>query len=233
MAEISTIAQATATQTGTNPKSILGKDDFLKLLLTELQYQDPTSPMDSEKILSQTSQLAQLESQEKTNKALEELTASFSNNKNFSAVSSIGKMAKLENTLTLTNDSQGNPNPINFKLDFAEDIKSGQVKIYDEKNYLVKTIDIEAGEAGKHSFLWDGTNDAGEKVKSGSHKVIAEYLNKDGVTLKGEFGSYKIESVKFEGSETFLKLNGNYVSFKHVTEIFSPKENVEKVKEEA
>ncbi|HUH42926.1 MAG TPA: flagellar hook capping FlgD N-terminal domain-containing protein, partial [Sulfurimonas sp.] len=51
-------------------KSILGKDDFMKLLLVELQYQDPTEPMDTEKILTQTSQLAPLEASENTNKAL-------------------------------------------------------------------------------------------------------------------------------------------------------------------
>ena len=213
------------TDLAVNPKSILGKDDFMKLLLTELQHQDPTSPMDSDKILSQTSQLAQLESQEKTNKALEALTASFSNNKNFSAVSSIGKYAKLENTLALTNDLQGNPNAINFELDFAEDIKSGQIKIYDENNFLVKTLDIEPAKAGKQTFNWDGTNDAGENARGGSYNVVADYLNEDGVKLKGEFGSHKIESVKFEGSETFLKLDGTYVSFSHVKEIFD-KENI-------
>jgi flagellar basal-body rod modification protein FlgD len=221
----------TSTDIAVNPKSIMGKDDFMKLLLTELQHQDPTSPMDSDKILSQTSQLAQLESQDKTNKALEALTASFANNQNFSAVSSIGKYAKLENTLALTNDTEGKPNAINFELDFAEDVESGTVKIYDENFFLVKTLDIEKADAGKQSFNWDGTNDAGEYVRSGSHTVVASYLNEDGVKLKGEFGSHKIESVKFEGSETFLKLDGTYVSFAHVKEIFE-KEEVEIAEEE-
>ncbi len=210
----------TSSDLAVNPKSILGKDDFMKLLLTQLQSQDPTSPMDSDKILSQTSQLAQLESQEKTNKALEALTASFVNNKNFSAVSSIGKYAKLENTLVLTKDTKGNPNPINFELNFEEDIKSGTVKIYNENNFLVKTLDIEPSKAGKQLFNWDGTNSAGELAKSGSYRVVADYLNEDGVKLKGEFGSHKIESVKFEGSKTFLKLDGVYVSFDNVKEIF-------------
>ncbi len=221
-----------STDIAVNPKSILGKDDFMKLLLTQLQYQDPTSPMDSDKILSQTSQLAQLESQDKTNKALEALTASFSTNQNFSAVSSIGKYAKLENSLALTNDSKGRPNVINFQLDFAEDVKSGTVKIYDENFFLVKTLKVKEGDAGKQTFNWDGTNDAGEYVKSGSHAVVASYLNEDGVKLKGEFGSHKIESVKFEGSKTYLKLDGTYVSFEHVTEIFDKEKIIETTKEE-
>jgi len=216
---------------GVNPKGIMGKDDFMKLLLTELQHQDPTSPMDSDKILSQTSQLAQLESQEKTNKALEALTASFVNNKNFSAVSSIGKYAKLENSLALTNDKQGKPNPINFDLNFAEDVKSGTIKIYDENFYLVKTLKVEEGQAGKQSFNWDGTNDGGEYAKGGSYSVVADYYNTDNVKLKGEFGSHKIESVKFDGGKTYLKLDGTFISFDHVKEIFT-KEEIKEITEE-
>ena len=64
---------ATATDAQVNKlvadKRALQKDDFLKLLLVELQHQDPTEPMDSEKILSQTSQLATLESAQNTNDA--------------------------------------------------------------------------------------------------------------------------------------------------------------------
>ena len=218
---------------GVNPKGIMGKDDFMKLLLTELQHQDPTSPMDSDKILSQTSQLAQLESQEKTNKALEALTASFVNNKNFSAVSSIGKYAKLENSLALTNDKQGKPNPINFDLNFAEDVKSGTIKIYDENFYLIKTLKVEEGQAGKQSFNWDGTNDAGEYAKGGSYSVVADYYNTDNVKLKGEFGSHKIESVKFDGGKTYLKLDGTFISFDHVKEIFTKEELKETAEEDA
>ncbi len=225
MADISSVnALSTSGGTAVNPKSILGKDDFMKLLLTELQHQDPTSPMDSDKILSQTSQLAQLESQDNTNKALEELSASLSNNTNFGAVSSIGKYAKLESTLALTNDQNGNPNPINFDLEFEEDIKSGTVKIYDENFYLIKTLEIEEAKAGKQSFNWDGTNDAGDTVKGGSYSVVADYYNPDGVKLKGEFGSHKIESVKFDQGKTYLKLDGTFVDFTHVKEIFD-KEN--------
>jgi flagellar basal-body rod modification protein FlgD len=223
----STSLAATTNDLAVNPNSILGKDDFMKLLLTELQHQDPTDPMDSDKILSQTSQLAQLESQEKTNDALEALTASFANNTNFSAVSAIGKYAKLENKLALTNDETGKPNPINFELDFEENIESGSVKIYDENFYLVKTLDIETGDSGKQTFNWNGTNDAGEYAKGGSYTVVANYVSENGINLKGEFGSHKIESVMFEGAETYLKLGGTFVSFKNVTEIYEKEEETQ------
>ncbi len=209
--------------TGINPDSVLGKDDFMKLLLTELQHQDPTSPMDSDKILQQTSQLAALETQEKTNKALEAMTASFKQNKNFAAVSSIGKYARLENKVQLKQDTDGKPVPLNFELNFAEDIKEGQIEIYDEKNRLVKIMELTEDTKGKHAYTWNGLTDAGEPAKPGKYSIYANYYNTDGVKLSGEFSSYKIESVKFEDENTYLKLNGAFVPFDKVQEIFETK----------
>jgi len=206
-----------------NPKSVLGKDDFMKLLLAELQHQDPTSPMDTEKILNQTSQLAQLESQQKTNKALESLAKSFANTKDFSAVSSIGKMAKLKSEITLKQKKDGSPSPVNFTLNFDEDVKSGKIYIYNDKNNLVKTMDIPEDKAGKHSFTWDGKNSAGEGASGGKYKIVAKYQNSDGLNLRADFGSSKIEAVKFDNDKTFVKLNGSYIDFSNVEEIFEGK----------
>jgi flagellar basal-body rod modification protein FlgD len=221
MAEtISALSQTTAANTATNPKSVLGKDDFMKLLLAELQHQDPTDPMDSDKILTQTSQLAQLESQDKTNKALEELAESFKNSKNFSAVSAIGKMARLESSLNLRTQENGSPAPVNFNLNFDEDIQSGAINIYSEDGALVKSMALEKDTAGQHSFNWDGKTNAGTDATAGKYYIKATYQNEDGLTLDAKAGSYKIESVKFEEEKTYVKLNGNFIDFSQVAEIY-------------
>jgi len=210
----------TYAETATNPDSILGKDDFMQLLLTELQHQDPTDPMDSDKILSQTSELAALEAQDNTNKALEELTASFKQNKDFAAVDTIGKYARLENKVNLKQDTDGAPVPVSFELNFDEDIASGEIAIYDEDNRLVKTMELKEDTKGKHAFTWDGLTNSGEPAISGEYSIYANYYNPDGVALSGEFSSYKVESVKFDNSQTYLKLNGSYISFDKIQEIY-------------
>ncbi|MEH1009789.1 flagellar hook capping FlgD N-terminal domain-containing protein [Campylobacter concisus] len=93
--------------TGTNPNSQLDKDAFMKLLLTELQHQDPTSPMDTEKMLTQTSQLASVEMQENTNKAMKELVNQLKSNANAYAISALGKMVSTgSNAVTLTDEKK-------------------------------------------------------------------------------------------------------------------------------
>jgi flagellar basal-body rod modification protein FlgD len=218
--KVSESAKLAATATASNPKAILGKDDFLKLLLTELQYQDPTAPMDTEKILSQTSQLASLEAQENTNKALEALTKSFANEKNFSAVSAIGKMARLENSVQLKTLKDGSSAPVNFNLNFDEAIKGGDIKIYNEQGAIVKSIPLEEDRAGKHSFNWDGKDNGGNNVKAGKYFIKGTYQNEDGLTLDAKTGAHKIESIKFEDDKTFVKLNGSYIDFAQVSEIY-------------
>jgi len=111
----------------------LGKDDFLKLLLVELQYQDPTAPMDTEKILTQTSQLATLEASANTTKALEELAASLKTSQNFNTVAAIGKMADLGSNGLIYEKGYST----DFEMYFPSDIASGQVEILDTDGNII------------------------------------------------------------------------------------------------
>lgn len=201
---------------GTNPNGILGKDDFLKLLLVELQYQDPTDPMDSDKILSQTSQLATLESAANTNKALESLSASLSSSTQYSAVAAIGKTADTGSNGMLY--TQGD-SP-SFEVYFPQEIASGNVEVKDSNGNIVKTIPIAPNDKGVYSFDWNGITDAGDAADSGVYYIEASYANTAGDTLKTRAGAYPIESVRFEDGKSLLKLGSSYVPFDSIVEIY-------------
>ena len=128
------------TSSTTNPNSVLGKDDFLKLLLLELKYQDPTAPMDSEKILSQTSQLATLEASENTNKALETLAASLASSMQYSGISAIGKVADTgSNAVSLEKNKN-----VDFQLYFPDDVTTGTINIMDVDGKVLSTMNVGA-----------------------------------------------------------------------------------------
>lgn len=201
-----------------NPGSVLAKDDFMKLLLVELQYQDPTEPMDSEKILSQTSQLATLESASNTNKAMEDLVAKLNNNMDMGALSAIGKMASLgSNAVSLPENASAK-----FEIYFEQEIKSGTLTITDKDGKTVKTVslDEQAGKSGVLAFEWDGYSDSGELLSPGSYGVTSDYTDVDGAAQKTQFGIYPVESVKYEGGQPLMKLGSSYIPMEYVAEFF-------------
>ena len=204
------------TATAAADKSKLGKDDFMTLLLVELQHQDPTEPMDSEKILTQTSQLAGLESAENTNKALEELAASLSNTQQFTTIAAIGKTADLgSDAISLESGTTSN-----FEVYFPSDIQQGSVNITDLDGNAVATIDVGTNPAGVYQFDWDGINSAGNIADSGIYRVNATYSDPDGNPLQTRLGAYPIESVRFEGGNTLVKVGSSYVPLSQVSEVY-------------
>ncbi len=92
-------------QTG---NSELGKDAFLQLLITQLQHQDPTNPMDDREFISQMAQFSSLEQMQNMTKAMESLLASQQQTQMMSYTTFIGKEVKWHE-ITEEKDEKGNP----------------------------------------------------------------------------------------------------------------------------
>jgi flagellar basal-body rod modification protein FlgD len=210
-----TAATTTSSTSTTNPNGVLGKDDFLKLLLLELKYQDPTSPMDSEKILAQTSQLATLESSENTNKALSTLASSLTASLQYTGISAIGKIADTgSNAVVLEKGSK-----VDFELYYPDAVTTGKVNILDKNGKILKTMDVGATDAGVAKFSWDGSNAAGSTVDPGIYYVESTYTKADNTTATTRVGRYPIESIKFDSGTTYAKLGSSYIDFSTIKEI--------------
>jgi len=205
-----------STLTPTEDKTALSKDDFMTLLLVELQHQDPTEPMDSEKILTQTSQLATLEASENTNKALSDLAASLGTSQQFSTISAIGKTADLgSNAITLNEGSTSS-----FEVYFPSDIQQGSVQIVDSSGSLIKTLDVGTNPSGVYQFDWDGLDNVGNAANSGIYYVNASYTDPNGNSLETRLGAYPIESVRFDAGQTLVKVGSSYVPLENIKEVY-------------
>ncbi len=202
-------ATTASTSSAVNPNGILGKDDFLKLLLLELKYQDPTSPMDSEKILSQTSQLAGLEASENTNKALETLAASLGASMQFSGIAAIGKIADTgSNAISLEKNKN-----VDFQLYFPDTITTGKINIMDVDGKVLRTMDVGATNEGVAKYTWDGKDSSGTTLKEGTYYIEASYAGTNGLSGVTRVGRYPIESIKFDGGKTLAKLGSSLCRF--------------------
>jgi len=107
-------------QTG---NSVLGKDDFLKLLITQLQHQDPTNPVDDKEFIAQMAQFSTLEQMQNMTKAMENLLESQQETQLISYINLVGKKVtwheitdKLdEKGMPIINEGQGVISEVKFK----------------------------------------------------------------------------------------------------------------------
>ncbi|HDZ4231969.1 TPA: flagellar basal body rod modification protein [Campylobacter jejuni] len=210
-----------------NPNATLDKDAFLKLLLIELQHQDPTDPMDSDKMLTQTSQLSALEMQQNTNttmqkmvETMQKLSDSFSTSMSTSALGAIGKMATVsDNKIKLT----GADELIALKMYLPEDSDENGVtlEIYDSNNKLVfsEKSDVKSISQGLFTMEWPGRNNDGVYAGDGEYTVKMVYNNKNGEKITANYGTYPIEGVVFKDGVAYAKMAGQEVPFDAIQEI--------------
>ncbi|EFM2944900.1 flagellar basal body rod modification protein [Campylobacter coli] len=210
-----------------NPNATLDKDVFLKLLLIELQHQDPTDPMDSDKMLTQTSQLSALEMQQNTNTTMQKmvetmqlLSNSFSTSMSTSAIGAIGKMATVsDNKIKLT----GSDEVIALKMYLPEDSDENGVtlEVYDSNNKLV--FSEKSGEQsvsqGLFTMEWPGRNNDGVYAGDGEYTVKMVYNNKNGEKITANYGTYPIEGIVFKEGIAYAKMAGQEVPFDAISEI--------------
>ncbi|EAI1035119.1 flagellar basal body rod modification protein [Campylobacter coli] len=210
-----------------NPNATLDKDAFLKLLLIELQHQDPTDPMDSDKMLTQTSQLSALEMQQNTNTTMQKmvetmqlLSNSFSTSMSTSAIGAIGKMATVsDNKIKLT----GSDEIIALKMYLPEDSDENGVtlEVYDSNNKLVfsEKSDAKSISQGLFTMEWPGRNNDGVYAGDGEYTVKMVYNNKNGEKITANYGTYPIEGVVFKDGVAYAKMAGQEVPFDAIQEI--------------
>lgn len=159
-------------------KSQLGKDDFMKLLLAQMQHQDPLSPTDSVGQIAQLAQLSSLEQLENINDNIATMSMVEAAGTNSQTVNYIGK------TITAATDkisvsSTGKPaGEMSYEL--GSNANSVDITITDEFGNIVRTIKHNAKSMGKHEIEWDGLDDDGNPVKEGVYSFDIAAVDGDG-----------------------------------------------------
>ncbi len=144
------------------------QDEFLQLLVAQMQNQDPLNPQDGAEFVAQLAQFTNIELGLETNERLAGLQASGQSSSRAAMMDLVGKSIDAEfKSFRLTEDAT----PLDLRLDLEGPADSVEVVIKDGNGDEVQRIDLGERGEGESSFSWDGTGRDGKPLPPGDYTV--------------------------------------------------------------
>ena len=149
-------------------------NQFLTLLTTQLQNQDPLSPMDSTEFTNQLVQFAGVEQQININQKLDSLVSLQLGNAMGSAIGYVGQKVNY-----VSSEFNFDGGPVDFSYAYNGKPVSGKIRILDEAGKTIYEAEANTA-AGKNKFTWDGTTKDGGKAVPGTYEMKIDALDDKG-----------------------------------------------------
>ncbi|WP_420997254.1 flagellar hook assembly protein FlgD [Cupriavidus sp. 30B13] len=192
------------------------QNNFLTMLVTQMNNQDPLNPMDNSQLTSQLAQISQVSGMQTMNNTLQALLSQVAASRAMDSASLIGHTVMVPgNTTTVAG---GVPTQIGVDLPSTADAVT--VNVLDKDGNIVRTIDMKGQVAGVHDITWDGKNDAGVPVADGDYtfKVAATADGKDVSPVALVYG--KVNSISGDSTGVLVDIgNGRTASVDDVRRI--------------
>ncbi len=161
----------------------LDKTAFLKLLVAQMQHQDPLEPMSNTEFVAQLAQFSGVEQLVAVNEGINLLQYQQMSMSNAQASSFIGKEVEVRSDKVQV-DNAGDPVLAGFRLN--EDAAGVKVNIRDQGGAIVRSLELGPKEAGEVSFEWDGRDENGTAVVPGSYRLDVVATDREGNPITWE-----------------------------------------------
>lgn len=193
--DVTTTGAGQQAQNTNNQRISLAEDfsQFLQLLTTQLQNQDPLSPMDSTEFTNQLVQFSQVEQQINSNAKLDNLVAL-----QLASISSVALgYVGMDISYISSEMSYDGETPIEVSYALASEAVTAKMNVYNEDDELVYS-----GEAPKNTGInkvtWDGKDKNGQPVEAGTYTVKIDALDKNDKAIENT----TVVSGRVKGIET-------------------------------
>ena len=204
----------------------LGRDDFLKLLVAQLTYQDPLDPMDDKDFTAQLAQFSSLDQLIKISDGVDQMNIGAAQQNMLNSASFIGKEIRASGS-SLTKKDGVVENTIYVYM--ADNIAGGAVNIYNSTGELVYSEKLGAISADQvFEYTWNGKNYNGDNLPDGVYYVglSAEDANGSPVLLGTEISGEVAGVQLVNGVQYFRLADGRNVRLQDVIEVVEKKTSV-------
>jgi flagellar basal-body rod modification protein FlgD len=203
----STLSYSGSTAVTSSPTgSQMTQADFLQLMTTQLQAQDPTKPMDNSQFASELAQFSQLSATQDVDTNLQTLSSNLSSGMQTSQVLNSANLVGRQ-VLVPSNSVSYSGSAVNGAVNVttAGDV---QVSIEDSNGNVVQTVDLGQQPVGLSQFSWNGTDSNGKTVAAGTYGVSAN--NGGNSAALSTYAAGSVTGVGYGGSSTgtYLQVAG-------------------------
>jgi flagellar basal-body rod modification protein FlgD len=201
-----------------NNATDLGLNTFLKLMVTQLNNQDPFKPMENGEFLGQIAQFGSVTGLEKLNQNFESLAASITSGQALQAGSLVGR----EVLAPVDAGYLGTGGALRGQVSLEQSSPQVTVRITDQVGQLVREMPMGSAAPGPLNFTWDGMTDLGTFAPPGLYRVSVEAVQSDrAVDLQTKLFA-EVESVNLSGRNGLtLNLEGlGPIAFNNVQQIY-------------
>ncbi|RMF94348.1 MAG: flagellar hook assembly protein FlgD [Candidatus Schekmanbacteria bacterium] len=194
----------------------LGRDAFLKMLLAQIQYQNPLEPMENTEFTAQLAQFSSLEQLSSLNKEFTSLSNAIESQKNIILSNLVGREVEvIGNEIKVSN---GEIPSISF--DLKEDAKKVEITISKKNGPVVRRLTLGNTAAGKHSIQWDGKNMDNQSVDDGAYTfMVSAYDQNNNLISTSPIISGSVDGVRFKDGVPYIEISGLEISPENILKV--------------
>jgi len=175
----------------TGPSNELGANDFMTLMIAQMQHQDPMDPMDNGDFIAQLAQFSATSGIQDLNTSFASLSTSLQSNQALQASRLVGR-----NVLIASDSGQLNEaGEVEGLIILESSTQQLNLGVYDQNGALVRHISMGGQASGSLPFSWDGLRDDGERAAPGTYELRANALIDGEVTAMETLVFSDVESV--------------------------------------
>lgn len=209
---------STSATSGNNALTALSSNfgDFLNMLMTQLQNQDPTDPLDTNQFTSELVQFSGVEQQINTNSSLTQLIQLTQSGEVMQGTTMTGKQVTVTSNEIPLQDGTGS---VSFNASAGQQVA---ISIYNSAGQDVRDAVVTA-QAGSNTWPWNGEDNSGNSLPDGAYKIAVVGANADGTTAALPFTvTGTATGVQSTSNGVQLELGALPVSFSAVQSINTP-----------
>ncbi len=198
----------------------MGKDAFLRLLITQLRNQDPLNPLEAQEFAAQLAQFSSVEQLTQINQSLEQngqLSLMLSQSMNSGvAAGLIGKQIEASgNQIALPEKGK-----VSIRFTLSAEAREVKVIVRNAQGAPVRELTMTGVHSGLQELTWDGKSQEGARLPAGIYSYEIQALSADGVPVDATpLVSGKVSRVSFEADGIYLWLGSLSVSMAQVRSI--------------